>query len=144
MNMLVRNTGQRPMLRMEQNSVVVMSYILRKLTSPGATVRGLCIRTGAIASCLMEPRHRNASGWDSEGACVEIMITSLLNPSSYNLNKNFNIFQNVKVFNVANSLSSIVQFHTLTLQGLPKKPLNTIQACICSSLCNGVSTLVLL
>lgn len=75
----VTNSERRPMLLLEQKPVAVVQHIPRKFFRLVAMDFDPCMRIGATAeACLVEPQHRKFTGCDSNGACVERMIPSLL------------------------------------------------------------------
>lgn len=74
-----KNFGIRLMLPLEQNPVVVMQHLLRNFTRPVAVVPDPYLSTRATAkACLMKPQHFKFTGFESDEACVEKLMPSLL------------------------------------------------------------------
>lgn len=84
-------SGRRPMLRPKQNPILLMCFIIRKLTKGGDMVLDVFMGTGATAKAfLLEPRRRNFTGCVVDSECVFKLMPSLfhvfadqvLNPES--------------------------------------------------------------
>lgn len=109
------------MLRSGLNAVIVLHPILGNFTRPGSTVLDLCKATGVTAQvCMIEWQHRKSTGVESDCACVETVVPSLVQTfETQILNKKSDIVDSGEVKNAANVTFNIIQVHGAALYGLP-------------------------
>lgn len=103
MDKVITDSGHRPMVLPEQRPAAVLQHILKKNTRPRAMVFQTCMGTDPTAQgCLMKPLHRKYTACDSDRACGEKKMPSLLEDFSWQiLSENYNTVENADVKNAA-------------------------------------------